>query len=119
MPTFQDNTATLRNPYLTLLSQSQAPSTRSLTALNPLSQHIYPNSLHTFQTSSSTLNESHHTTPPSFHSYNQSLPSFIPTELSSSVHNNIKLLNKETEDCLMKWCLCVRKRGSNPMRLKY
>ena len=55
MPTFQGNTATLINPYLTLLSQSQAPSTPSLTAPNPSSQQIYPNSLHTFQTSSSTL----------------------------------------------------------------
>ena len=94
MPTSQDNTATLINSYLTLLSQSQAPSTPPLTAPNPSSQHIYPNSHHTFQSSSSTLRESHHT-PPTSHSSNQSLPSFIPTESSSSVHNEIKLLKEE------------------------
>ena len=37
MPTSQDNTATLINSYLTLLSQSQAPSTPPLTAPNPSS----------------------------------------------------------------------------------
>ena len=95
MATSRDNTATLINFYLTLLSQSQTPSTPPLTAPNPSSQHIYPNSHHTFQSSSSTLRESHHTPPTSSHSSNQSLPSFIPTESSSSVHNEIKLLKEE------------------------
>ena len=39
-PTSQDNTATLINSYLTLFSQSQAPSTPPLTAPNPSSKHI-------------------------------------------------------------------------------
>ena len=78
MPTSQDNTATLINSYLTLLSQSQAPSTPPLTASNRSSQHIYPNSQHTFQSSSSTLGESHHTPPTSSHCSNQSLPSLYP-----------------------------------------
>ena len=121
MPTSQDNTATLIISYLALLSQSQAPPTPPLTAPNPSSQvqHIYPNSQHAFQSSSSTLRESHHTPSTSSHSSNQSLASFIPTESSSSVHNKIKLLKEETEDCLIKWCGCVRKRGNNFMRWKY
>ena len=99
MPTSQDNTAILINSYLTLLSQSQAPSTPRLTPPNLSSQHSYPNSLHAFQSSSSTLRESHHTKrispPTSSHSCNQSLLSFIPTEPSSSAHNEIKLLKEE------------------------
>ena len=88
MPTTQDNTAILINSYLTLLSQSQAPSAPPLTAPNPWSQHIYPNSQHAFQSSSSTLREYHHSPPTSSHFSNQSLPSFIPTEPSSSVQWN-------------------------------
>ena len=111
MPTSQDNTATLINSYLTLLSQSQAPSTPPLTAPNPSSQHIYPNSHHTFQSSSSTLRESHHTPPTSSHSSNQSLPSFIPTESSSSVPNEIKLLNEEIRRLFDRMVLmCEKKR---------
>ena len=98
MPTFEDNPATLINSYLTSLSQSQEPSAPPLTAPYPSSQvqHIYPNSHHTFQSLSSILRESHHTPPTSSHSSNQSFPSslppFIPTEPSSSVQNEIKLL---------------------------
>ena len=110
MPTSQDNTATLINSYLTLLSQSQAPSTPPLTAPNPSSQHIYPNSHHTFQSSSSTLRESHHTPPTSSHSSNQSLPSFIPTESSSSVHNEIKLLKEENRRLSDKMMLMREKK---------
>ena len=95
MPTSQDNTAFLINSYLTLLSQLQTPSTSPLTTPNPSSQHIYPNSQHAFKRSSSTLRESHHAPPTSSHSSYQSLPSFIPTESSSSVHNEIKLLKEE------------------------
>ena len=76
MPTSQDNTATLRNSYLALLSQSQVPSTPPQTTPNPSSeiQHIYPNSQHAFQSSSSTLRESHLTPLTSSHSSNQGLP---------------------------------------------
>ena len=119
MPTSQDNTATLINSYLTLLSQSQAPSTPPLTAPNPSSQNIYPNSHHTFQSSSSTLRESHHTPPTSSHSSNQSLPSFIPTESSSSVHNKIKLLKEKNRRLSDKMMLMHDKRRQQSMRLKY
>ena len=95
VPTSQDNTATLINSYLTLLSQSRAPSAPPVAAPNPSSQYIYPNSQHTVQSSSSTLRESHHAPPTSSHSSNQSLSSFIPTESSSNVHNEIKLLKEE------------------------
>ena len=77
-----------------MFSQSQAPSTLPLTAPNPSSQHIYPNSQHTCQSSSFTQRESHHTPSTSSHSSNQSLPSFIPTESSSSAHNEIRLLKE-------------------------
>ena len=94
-----------------MYSQSQAPSAQRLTAPNPSSQHIYPNSQHTFQSSSSTLRESHHTPPTSSHSSNQSLPSFIPTESSSSVHNEIKLLNEENRRLSDRMVLmCEKKR---------
>ena len=66
MPTSQDNIATLTYSYLTLLSQSQVLSTPPLTTPNPLSQRIYPNFQHAFQSSPSTLRESHHTPPISF-----------------------------------------------------
>ena len=101
MPTSQDNTATLIISYLALLSQSQAPPTPPLTAPNPSSQvqHIYPNSQHAFQSSSSTLRESHHTPPTSSHSSIQPLlsplPPFIPTEPSGSLQNEIKFLKEE------------------------
>ena len=95
MPTSQNNIATLINSYLTLLSQSQVLSTPPLTPPNPLSQRIYPNSQHAFQSSSSTLRESHHTPHTSSYSSNQSLPSFIPTEPSSNVNSEIKLPKKE------------------------
>ena len=99
MPISQDNTATLINSCLTL------------TAPDPSSQHIYPNSQHTFQSLSSTLRESHHTTPTSSHSSNQSLPSFIPTESSSSVPNEIKLLNEENRRLFDRMVLmCEKKR---------
>ena len=81
-----------------LLSESQAPLTPPLTALNPSSLHIYPNSQHAFQSSSTTLRKCHHTpptSPTSTHSSKQSLPSPISTEPSSSVHNEIKLLKEE------------------------
>ena len=119
MPTSQDNTVTLINSYLKLLSKSQAPSTSPLTAPNPSSQHICPNSQHAFQSSSCTLRESHHTPPTSSHSSNPSLPSFIPTEPASNVHDEIKLLKEENRRLSDKMVLMVRKRGSNPMRLKY
>ena len=99
MPTSQDNTATLINSYLTL------------TAPDPSSQQIYSNSQHTFQSLSSTLRKSHHTTPTSSHSSNQSLPSFIPTESSSSPHNEIKLLNEENRRLSDRMVLmCEKKR---------
>ena len=98
-----------------LLSQSQAPSTPPLTAPNPSSQvqHIYPNSQHAFQSSSSTLRESCHT-PPTSHSSNQSLPSslppFIPTEPPSSVQNEIKLLKEENRRLSDKMVLMREKK---------
>ena len=111
MPTSQDNIATLINSYLTLLSQSQVLSTPPLTPPNPLSQRIYPNSQHAFQSSSSTLRESHHTPPTSSHFSNQSLPSFIPTEPSGSVNNDIKLLKEENRRLSDKIKLmCEKKR---------
>ena len=57
MPTSQENTTALINSYLALLSEFQASSTLPLTAPNPSSQvqHIYPNSQHASQSSSSTL----------------------------------------------------------------
>ena len=110
MPTSQDNTATLINSYLTLLSQSQAPSTLPLTAPNSSSQHIYPNSQHAFQSSSSTQRKCHHTPPTSSHSSNQSLPSPVPTEPSSSVHNKIKLLREENRRLSDKMVLMREKK---------
>ena len=85
MPTSQDITATLINYYFALLSQSQALSTPPLTAPNPSSQvhHIYPNSQHAFQSSSSALRESHHTPPRSSQSPNQPLPSSLPPCIST------------------------------------
>ena len=110
MPTSQDNTATLINSYLTLLSQSRAPSTPPLTAPNSSSQHMYPNSQHAFQSSSSTQRKCHHTPPTSSHSSNQSLPSPVPTEPSNSVHNKIKLLREENRRLSDKMVLMREKK---------
>ena len=117
MPTSQDNTATIVNiinSYLTLLSQSQAPSTPLLIAPNSSSQvhHLYPNSQQAFQGSSSTLRESHHI-PPTYSS-NQSLPSSLPpfilTEPSSNVQNGIKLLKEENRRLSDKMVLMREKK---------
>ena len=110
MPSSQDNTATLVNSYLILLSKSQAPSTPPLTAPNSSPQHIYPNSQHAFQSSSFTLRECHHTPPTSSYSSNQSLPSPVTTEPPSSVHNKIKLLKEKNRRLFDKMVLMREKK---------
>ena len=108
MPTSQDNTTTLINSYLTLLSQSQTPSTTPpLTVPNPSSQvqYIYSNSQHAFQSSSSTLRESHHT-PSTSHSSNHfllsSLPPFIPQNHQVVYRMELIFSKKKIGDCLIK-----------------
>ena len=118
MPPSQDNTATLTNSSLTLLSQSLVLSTPPLTAPNPSSHHIYRNSQHAFQSRSSPLREPHHTPTTSSHSSNQSLPFFTPTEPSSSVHNEIKLLKEENRRLSDKMVLMREKKRQQSLEIE-
>ena len=95
-----------------MLSQSQRPSTLPLIAPNPGSQvqHVYPNSKHAFQSSSSILRQCNHIPSTSSHSSNQSLPSPIPTESSCSAPNEIKLLKEENRRLSDKMVLMREKK---------
>ena len=110
MPTSQDDTATLINSYLTLISQSQAPSAPPLIAPNPSSQHIYPNSHILFRVHFPHLENliTHH--PHHLTSLTNHFHLLYPQNHQAVYMTKLSFCKKKTEDCLKKMVLMRLKK---------